>query len=80
MCASKENVCSPDGTFFMRIHRRPKRTTVSSGELWRIRKRSQHSDGAGRMNRRSDFAEGVFRPHSSAPDLGVVEEEELIVA
>jgi hypothetical protein len=32
------------------------------------------------MNRRSDFTEGVFRPHSSAPDLGVVEEEELIVA
>ena len=31
------------------------------------------------MNRRSNFAEGVFRSHSSAPDLGVVEEEELIV-
>lgn len=31
------------------------------------------------MDSRTDFSEGILRAHSAAPDLSVVEEEQLVV-
>ena len=46
----------------------------------RVRERAEHPDGAGRVHAGADLGLGVFRPHGAAPDLGVVEEEQLIVS
>ena len=45
----------------------------------RVRERAEHPDGAGRVDAGADLGLGVFRPHGAAPDLGIVEEEELVM-
>ena len=46
--------------------------------LW-VWERPQHSDGTRGVYWWPDFGEGVLRPHGPTPNLGVVEEEELVV-
>lgn len=64
----------------MGVHRRAERAIVRFGELRRVGERAEHADGARRVNRRADLGQGVFRAHRSAPNLRVVQEEQLVVA
>lgn len=69
----------PNAALFRRIHGTPQRTAVGSGKVPGIRERPQHPDKARRVDRGPDLGQGVLRSHRSAPDLGVVQEEQLIV-
>lgn len=69
----------PNTAFTRRIHFRSSRTVISLGEILRVGERTDNADYSGRVHRASDLRECILRSHRAAPDLGVVEEEELVV-
>ena len=69
----------PDGTLVGGVHGGSGWAVVRLGEVDRIAERTDHPDRTRRMDRRPDLRQGVLVAHRAAPDLGVVEEEELVV-
>ena len=71
---------SPDGTFLLRVHSGSRFTAISLGEFDGVGERTKNPDRPGRVDTRPDLGLGVLGAHGAAPDLGVVEEEQLVVS
>lgn len=69
----------PNGTLACRVHRSSSRAAVGPGKLFRVTQRPYHPDRSWGVNGWPDLRQGIFRPHSATPDLGVVQKKELIV-
>lgn len=69
----------PHRTLFQWVHRRSKRTFIGFSKVYWVGERSEHADGSWRVHGGSNLGKGVLRPHRAAPDLRVVEEEQLFV-
>ena len=70
---------SPDGALLLRVHSGSRITAISFGELQGVGERPEDPDGAGGVDAGPDLGLRVLRPHGAAPDLRVVEEEQLVV-
>ena len=70
---------SPDRTLLLRVHPGSKITAVSFREFDGVGQWTQDSDWSGGVNTGPDLGLGVLWSHGAAPDLGVVEEEQLVV-
>ena len=62
-----------------RIHSGSRITAISFGEFDGVGERSEDPDRSWRVDAGPDLGLGVLRSHGAAPDLGVVEEEQLVV-
>jgi hypothetical protein len=69
----------PHRTLVPWIHGRSQGTTESFCKIPWVWQWTQYPDWTGWMNRWPYFRKSVFWPHRTTPDLGVVEEEELVV-
>ena len=70
---------SPDRTLLLRVHPGSKITAVSFREFDGVGQWTQDSDWSGGVNTGPYLGLGVLWSHGAAPDLGVVEEEQLVV-
>ena len=70
----------PDVALLFGIHSTSNGAVVCPGEVVGIGQGAQHPDGPQRMNGDEHLDFGLLGPHGPAPDLRVVEEEELVVA
>ena len=62
-----------------RVHGRAPGTVVGPGEVIAVREGPEHAHRPGRVHAAAYLGERVLRPHRAAPDLRVIEEEQLIV-
>lgn len=87
MIISSRSVCDtcncdrflPYPTLMGRIHRRSDRAAEGIREVDAVGQRAFHPDGSGRMFRGSQLPDGFLVVHRAAPDLSVVEEEQLVM-
>lgn len=69
----------PDGTFVLGVHGGAERAAIGGGEVPGVGERADDADGAGGVHCGADLGEGILGAHGAAPDLSVVQEEQLIV-
>lgn len=69
----------PYAAFVGGIHGRTQRAVVGSRKIPGVRQRSQDPDGSRRMDAGPDLGQRIFWTHRPAPDLGVVQEEQLVM-
>lgn len=69
----------PNAAFLLGIHRRAQRAAVSLGKVLAVWQGTQHPYRTRWMHAAADLRESILRPHGTAPDLRVIEEEQLIV-
>lgn len=69
----------PNTALARRIHSRSHWTVISLGEILRIGERTDNADYSRRVHWASDLCKCILGSHGAAPDLGVVEEEKLVV-
>lgn len=62
-----------------RVHSWSDWTAISLCKIFRVGKRADNADYARRMNWTADLCECILRPHRPAPDLCIVQEEELVM-
>jgi len=61
------------------VHGRTGGALIGVGEFLRVGQRTQDADWSRRVNRGSDLGQRVFWSHGTAPDLRIVQEEQLVV-